>query len=206
MNNNLRDPTGILHLCVDMQRLFAPQSCWELDCVPALSIKILSLIDSSVAPSLFTRFVPPQLPEDAVGAWQGYWRKWYGLTASRIDPDLLELLPQFARHAAPERVFDKQSYGPWQDKRLHRTLQHHNCHHLVISGVETDLCVLATALGAIERGFYVSLVRDATGSAQPESHKLALRLFETRFSEQAQVIDTAAACALLAGGHRLAGP
>ncbi len=201
MQNARFDPAGILHLCVDMQRLFSPQACWGLDCVPALTAKVLSLIEAAVAPSLFTRFIPPQQPEDTLGAWQGYWRKWYGLTAERIDPTLLELLPELRPHAAADRVFDKQTYGPWQDKRLQAAIRQQNCGHLVISGIETDLCVLATALGAIERGLYVSVVRDATSSGLPDSHDRALQLFETRFSEQAQVIDCDTACVLLAGGE-----
>jgi len=48
----------------------------------------------------------------------------------------------------------------------------------VIAGAEAHVCVLQTALGLIERGRRVFIVRDAIGSRRPESKDAALRRME----------------------------
>ena len=51
-------------------------------------------------------------------------------------------------------------------------------HAAVIAGVEAHVCVLQTALGLVERGRRVFVVRDAVGSRRPESKDAALRRME----------------------------
>ena len=58
---------------------------------------------------------------------------------------------------------------------------------LVITGGETDVCVLASALGGIDRGFRVVLVGDALCSFVDETHDALMELYLTRFTEQLEV-------------------
>lgn len=58
---------------------------------------------------------------------------------------------------------------------------------LVITGGETDICVLATVLGAIDRGFRVVVVADALCSSTDDQHDALLTLYTERFSEQLEV-------------------
>ncbi|XVU22339.1 isochorismatase family protein [Actinoplanes sp. CA-054009] len=46
--------------------------------------------------------------------------------------------------------------------------------HLAIGGLTTDVCVLHTAMGALRRGYEVSLVVDATGGTEQSSHDAAI--------------------------------
>jgi nicotinamidase-related amidase len=45
---------------------------------------------------------------------------------------------------------------------------------LLIAGIEAHICVLQTALRAIEQGFTVHVVADATGSRTVKNHKIGL--------------------------------
>src|SRR5437764_11806975 len=54
---------------------------------------------------------------------------------------------------------------------------------LVVAGCETHVCVLQTALGLIEAGRRVLLVRDAVGSRRSESKETAIRRLERHGAE-----------------------
>jgi len=58
-------------------------------------------------------------------------------------------------------------------------------HTLVLTGIETHICVLQTALAARQRGYQVHVVADATGSRSPQNHELGLAVLR-----QAGVIVT----------------
>ena len=66
---------------------------------------------------------------------------------------------------------------------------------LIVSGSETDVCVLATVLDAVDIGYRVIVVRDAMCSSSDEGHEMLMRLYRTRYTEQ---IETADAAAILA--------
>jgi nicotinamidase-related amidase len=59
-----------------------------------------------------------------------------------------------------------------------------------VTGSETDVCVSATIMGAVDHGFRVILVRDGVCSSSDEGHDALLQLYHRRFSEQ---IETASA-------------
>ena len=61
---------------------------------------------------------------------------------------------------------------------------------MIVTGSETDVCVLATVLGAVDRGLRVVVVIDAICSSSDEGHDALLTVYHGRFSEQ---IETATA-------------
>ena len=66
---------------------------------------------------------------------------------------------------------------------------------LIISGSETDVCVLATVLDAVDIGYRVIVVRDAVSSSSDEGYEMLMRLYRTRYSEQIETADAAAVLA-----------
>jgi nicotinamidase-related amidase len=95
------------------------------------------------------------------GTWQRYYRRWREMTLERTDPELLELVPTLARADA-----------------------------IVITGAETDVCVLAAVLGAVDFGYRVVIASDAICSSADATHDALLKLYESRFSEQIEIAET----------------
>lgn len=75
---------------------------------------------------------------------------------------------------------------PWTEGGLDRLLAGSGVDTLIISGGETDVCVLAMALGAIDRGFRVVIAEDALCGSSDETHDALMRLYYRRFTEQVE--------------------
>lgn len=122
--------------------------------------------------------------------WRDYYRKWESMTLGQMDRRLVNVVPELARFVPPARTFDKMTYSPWTDGQLHRLLQSEAVGTLAITGGETDVCVLAAVLGAIDLGYEVKLLNDAVCSGADETHDATLRLLGDRFSVQVEVLTT----------------
>lgn len=178
------------HICVDMQRMFREDTPWQVEWMERILPQVLELAAVRPEATIFTLFLPPERQEDAKGAWRDYYRKWWMMTGEHLSPDLLQLLPELATLVPPARLFQKKIYSPWLGGELHATLQQEDVERLVISGGETDVCVMATALGAIDLGYHVTLVADATCSGTDETHDATLKVLRDRFSTQLEVVST----------------
>jgi nicotinamidase-related amidase len=58
----------------------------------------------------------------------------------------------------------------------------------VITGCETDVCVLGTVLGAVDRGYRVVVVTDAICSSSDETHDALMKLYEQRYTQQVETV------------------
>jgi nicotinamidase-related amidase len=189
-------PERCAHLCVDMQNVFADEdSEWHTPWMARVLPVVERVARAHAARTVFTRFLTPRRPEDAPGAWRRYYERWPQMTAGRIAPRRLELVPSLAALAPPAAVVDKATYSPWSAPALERTLRGWEIDTLVISGAETDVCVLAAVLGAVDRGYRVVVPTDALCSASDRTHDALMTLYRERFSQQ---IETAEADAILA--------
>ncbi|MBP2551417.1 nicotinamidase-related amidase [Neorhizobium galegae] len=61
---------------------------------------------------------------------------------------------------------------------------------LVLFGGEADVCVLAAALGAIDLGYRVVLLKDAVCSGADQTHDASLEVLADRFSVQVKFLQT----------------
>jgi nicotinamidase-related amidase len=177
-----------VHICVDMQRLFEPGAPWAMPWIETVLPLIVELTSRHAERTVFTRFIPAASAEDAPGMWAAYYRRWANLTLSQIDSGLLELVPALVRFAPPAKVIDKRVYSPWTEGTLDALLAGSGVNTLVITGGETDVCVLATVLGAIDRGFRLVLITDAICSSADPTHDALMELYRTRFSEQVEAV------------------
>jgi nicotinamidase-related amidase len=63
---------------------------------------------------------------------------------------------------------------------------------LVITGAETDVCVLAAVLGAVDFGYRVVLATDALCSSSDEAHDALLTLYHRRFGHHIEAASSEA--------------
>ncbi|MGO8060060.1 cysteine hydrolase family protein [Rhizobium johnstonii] len=178
------------HLCVDMQRMFAEDTPWHVPWMARISPQIEELAGRHPAQTIFTRFLPPERADDMPGKWRDYYRKWWMMTGEHLPCGFIDLASSLASLVPPARHFDKRTYSPWIDGRLHPILQSERVDTLVITGGETDVCVLATTLGAIDLGYRVIVLRDAVCSGADDTHDASLELLHDRFSVQLELMKT----------------
>ena len=112
-------------------------------------------------------------------------------TRERLDLQLLELMPPLAALCPPTTVIDKTRYSAFAEPRLIEHLRQREADALIVSGSETDVCVLATVLDAVDIGYRVIVVRDAICSSSDEGHDMLMRLYHTRYTEQIETADAA---------------
>ena len=124
--------------------------------------------------------------------------RWRVATRERLDLQLLELMPPLAALCPPATLIDKTRYSAFAEPRLIEHLRRREADALIVSGSETDVCVLATVLDAVDIGYRVIVVRDAICSSSDEGHDMLMRLYHTRYTEQ---IETADAATILARGN-----
>jgi nicotinamidase-related amidase len=126
--------------------------------------------------TVFTRFIP--------GGWQRYYERWRELTLERNDPRLIELVPPLAALAPPAEEIDKRVYSPFSEPELSDLLRRRGIESLVITGAETDVCVLVAVLDAVDLGYrVVVLATDALCSSSDATHDALLTLYRNRFSQ-----------------------
>lgn len=178
------------HICVDAQRMFAEDTPWRVPWMERVLPQLFEISQHHAERTIFTRFVPPDRAEDAYGAWKDYYRKWWMMTGEHLPQELLELAAPLQKLVPPAQVFDKMTYSPWVGGRLFSHLQQEGVDTLVVTGGETDVCVLATVLGAIDLGFHVIVLSDAVCGGADKTHDAAVDLFGDRFSVQLELLET----------------
>lgn len=179
------------HICIDMQRMFSPEGPWSTPWLPEVLPQCVALAGHRPEATIFTRFITPDSADLAEGAWKNFYRRWPETTRSQIEPALLELLPELGRFVPPGLVFDKPVYSAFAGRKLVAHLRDRNLDTVVLSGAETDVCVLSSALGAVDHGFHVVIATDAVCSFSDTGHDALLDLFKQRFSQQISTAETA---------------
>ena len=179
-----------VHLCIDMQRLFDKGSEWAVDWMRQVLPNVCQVVEMFPARTIFTRFIPPESLDDAPGAWRRYYEKWPQMLRQNLDADWLRLLPELEIHLPGAQVFDKPVYSPWMDGRLHPMLQQDRVDTLILTGGETDICLLAAVIGAVDLGYRVIVVSDAVCSSTDDTHDAAMEMYAKRFGQQIEMIPT----------------
>jgi nicotinamidase-related amidase len=123
------------------------------------------------------------------GTWRLYYEKWRETTRDHLDVRLLQLMPDLAKLAPPATVIDKTRYSAFFEPFLLQHLRARQADGLVVTGSETDVCVLATIMGAVDHGYRVILVRDGVCSSSDQGHDALLELYQRRFSTQIETVD-----------------
>lgn len=170
------------HIVVDMQEVFATNPQWGFAGIYEIVPAIAKLAKARPKNTLWTRFISAHSAEEAEGAWAALYRMWPGATLSAGAQ--MEILADLLPLADPNAVFDKPTYSSFHSQALIAELKHRQADTLILSGVETDVCVLGTLMEAVDRGYFVVLPTDALTSSDPDGHRQILDVIPRRLKSQ----------------------
>ena len=124
------------HLCIDMQKMFAEPTEWHTPWMKRVLPNVVAVVELDPSRTIFTRFIPPRHPEHVGGAWRRYYRRWETMTRDRLNPQLIDLVPDLARFVPPALIEDKPVMSAWHGS-LHARLRSAEVDALIVSGAET---------------------------------------------------------------------
>lgn len=182
--------SNAVHVAIDMQVVFADHPDWGAASTKEIAPRVARIAAHRPERTVFTRFVPPRSPRDATGQWQTFYKRWPQIVSQSGNAELFDLLPSLRPFAPPAQVIDKLVYSAFEVPAFGNVLRTLDADTLIFTGVETDVCVLATVLGAVDRGLRSILISDALASAGSKGHGAALGAIYPRFDQQVELIDT----------------
>lgn len=177
-----------VHLCVDMQRLFAEETPWHTPWMARVLPRVQALAEARPAQTVFTRFVPAERPGEGQGTWRRYYERWAEMTLERLGPEMVDLMPPLQPLVPPAELLDKTTYSPWIGTDLEDRLRARGADTLIVTGGETDVCVLGAVLGAVDRGYRVLVATDAVCSSSDEAHEASLTVYRERYGQQVETV------------------
>lgn len=86
-----------------------------------------------------------------------------------VMPELQEIVPE----AYNTRISRSGVVNAWEDPDFRTAVEQTQRSHLIMTGVTTDVCLYSPAISAVEDGYPVQAVLDATGSPTDLSEELA---------------------------------
>jgi nicotinamidase-related amidase len=184
-----------VHLCVDMQNLFARGTDWHTPWMERVVPVVHRIAAAKPDRTIFTRFIPVARAGEGKGTWKRYYERWASMTTERLDASLIDLVPPLSELVPPAEILDKRFYSPWFETDLEQRLRDRGADTLVITGSETDVCVLAAVLGAVDRGYRIVLPTDALCSSSDHTHDALMTLYCDRYGQQ---VETTTADTVLA--------
>lgn len=179
-----------LHICVDLQRLFADDTDWKTPWMTRVLPRVERIATVHAERTIFTRFIPARRAGEGHGTWRRYYERWESMTLERLGDEMADLVPSLSFLAPPAAIFDKTVYSPWVDPRFDEMMQARHADTLVITGGETDVCVLGTVLGAVDRGYRVIVVMDALCSSSDAAHDAQMAVYQGRYGQQVETLTT----------------
>lgn len=150
-------------VAIDLQTVFAdPASPWATEKFADALAGTRALLPVFAGRTVHTRFVAPAEP---AGAWVAYYRDWPFALVPDTDPVYDLVLPP-----GDDPVLSATTFGKWGPELADLV----GTAEIVLTGVSTDCCVLATALAAADAGVAVRVVTDACAGASDTDHQRAL--------------------------------
>ncbi|MEG9526484.1 MAG: cysteine hydrolase [Hyphomicrobiales bacterium] len=174
-----------------MQRMFAEPTDWQTTWMPRVLPHVRRIAEAHPERTIFTRFIPAARPGEGRGTWATYSERWADMTRERLAPEMIDLVPELARLVPPAEVVDKTVYSPWLETGLDARLQARGVDTLIVTGAETDVCVLAAVLGGVDLGYRIVLATDGLCSSCDEAHDALLLMYRMRYGHQVETMTTA---------------
>jgi len=188
------EPGRTALLVVDRQRAFVePGQAMEVpparEVVPRIQ-ELLAIFREKGLPVVFTEFtyspaapllvgeLHPEHRPAAAGAATGFGRP----SSSCLEgEDNVAVIPELAPHA-DELVVRKHYYDGFNGTVLDGALRARGVTTVVVTGTMTDICVLATVIGAFNREYRLVVVEDAVATLWPEIQRATLDIVRRAYA------------------------
>jgi nicotinamidase-related amidase len=175
-----------------MQEMFRTRSDWAFAAFHGPLPAICAICELAPRRTIFTRFIPPQQSREAAGAWREFYEQWPGMIRAELGEGKLQIARElliFVKQGAG--LFDKQTYSPWHGGQLQDFLSAHKSDTVILTGIETEMCVLATLLGAIDAGLRTILCTDGIESSAKPCHDAMMEVLQSRYGAQLEFASSA---------------
>jgi nicotinamidase-related amidase len=91
-------------------------------------------------------------------------------TPAKLGPTI----PRLAEALGDFRPIVKESFSCWDNADFRDLLESLSRRHVVLTGIESHICVYQTALDLMKHGYSVHLVTDAVSSRTPENRRVGI--------------------------------
>ena len=197
------EPGRTALIVIDMQRGFLdPGEAMEVpparEIIPRLQA-LLTLFREKRLPIVFTEFVYSQTVPLLVGELHPEHKRalpggprGFGVPSSSClkgeenAKTVSDLSPR-----PDELVIEKHWYDAFNGTPLDGALRARGVRSLVLTGTMTDICVLASVVGAFNREYRVVVVEDAVATLWPEVQRATLDIFRRAFARVASAKEVA---------------
>ncbi|MFD7985926.1 hydrolase [Kitasatospora indigofera] len=85
------------------------------------------------------------------------------------------ILPQLRAVFPDQEVIDRTTMNAWEDEALVEAVKATRRRKIILSGLWTEVCLVLPALSALDQGYEVYVVADASGGVSPLAHEHALQ-------------------------------
>lgn len=85
------------------------------------------------------------------------------------------LIPELQAVFPDQKPIDRTTMNSWEDKNLVAAVEKTNRKKLVIAALWTEVCLAFPAISAIQAGYNVYAVTDASGATTAEAHNMAIQ-------------------------------
>lgn len=86
-----------------------------------------------------------------------------------VFPEISEFYPN------KKEYIDRTTMNTWEDKNAHKAITGKNKKKLVMAGLWTSVCVVGPVVSALDEGYDVYVITDASGDVSPEAHDMAVQ-------------------------------
>lgn len=163
---NNQHTLGDLCLIIDMQNVYLPEQPWACHAARQAVASIQKLLDMHSCDNyIFTRYIAPSNP---VGTWKNYNEAYQEINS---NPWMNEIVDELIPYTKKYPVYDKSTYSS-----LHQPDVAMLCSmadRIVIAGVVSECCVLATILHGVDLGLPIIYLKDAASGLSQESDHMA---------------------------------
>lgn len=156
---------GDVLVVVDMQNAYLEDQCWGCLRTTSCAEVVAGLLDAGTCDNaVFTEYLAPEYP---VGTWVTY-----NEVNAEVNADewLNEIVDQLKPYAEKYPLYSKSTYSSFGNPDFKALMA--RAGRIVLAGVVSECCVLATAIDAIDTGTPVVYLTDACSGCSEEKEQM----------------------------------